>query len=326
MVLTRLILLVALITCSSVVLSQEEDPKEIKGILVFESENDALATWENLDRYYSYGIGISYTWEPRRFMGTQNWFKEQNGYALTVGIRSEGYTPTRDLLPQILEEIPELEFDRPFAGLLYGTAELTYSFERSYVRTGLMAGVMGPSAFAGDIQNWIHDNVAIGGIINGWEFQLPDQLILNASFRYAYDITQDHPWFDLYSIADARLGNLYVDARGTLGLRIGRFNSLINSVSERNDIFTTRRKGELFFRGSFSVTGVAFDGTAQGNMFKSRYVYALSSVPPVYLNATFGAYWSFKRWVLAFDHTIDWGKVISNSRHSYARIELQYRI
>ncbi|MGI9547860.1 MAG: lipid A-modifier LpxR family protein [Flavobacteriaceae bacterium] len=299
---------------------------DFKSVLTVNSDNDAFVFWENRDRYYTYGIGASISFRAEKLVGLEKWMAEKEAFFITTTVRIEGYTPTNKFvtMPQ-LQGDSIVEFDRPFAGLLYGTLETTYSFKRSFLRTGILIGIMGPSSGAGRLQRWIHDNVTQDGVFDAWQFQIPDQLLLNLSGAYYYDFTPRAKWFDLYGSAEARIGNLYIDASPGIGFRLGRFNGLGQTVSLGNGLNAGSGDWELYIRSTFSATLAAFNGTAQGNLFGPEFEYAVQELNPLYFGMTHGLYIAYKRVVLGFDHFFTYGEVVKNQRHIYARLEFKYR-
>ncbi len=314
----------SLLLSPNFVFSQTDE--QFKSVLTFNSDNDAFVFWENKDRYYTYGIGVSLSFRSEKFLGLEKWFVDKESFFLNAGMRMEGYTPTNKVVTaQQIEGDSMVVFDRPFAGLLYGTLESTYNFKRSYFRTGILLGIMGPSSGAGRLQRWIHDNVTQDGVFDGWRFELPDQILLNLSGTYVYDFTPQASWLGFYGYWQARLGNLYIDTTPKLGLRIGRFNDINKTAVFGNGLLAGRSDFELYLHSSFSTTLAFFDGTAQGRLFGPQYEYALDDINSLYFAMSHGIYFSYRRIILGFDHFFTYGKVLADQRHIYARLEFRYR-
>lgn len=312
--------------CLPLLGNAQEDAPAFGSELTLDTDNDAFIPWENFDRYYTYGFGARYSFRAEQLIGLQNWFDKKQAFYFSAGFRSEGYTPTHAQSREEEEPEEELDFDRPFAGVLYGTFDANYIFQRSYVRFGMLAGLMGPSALSGDIQEWIHDNIIVGGDLDGWAFQIPDQAIFNIDATYGQQLIPEPTWYDIFWESRARVGNLYIDGTTKLGLRIGRFGSYARSISSGNGLLSANDRSSFFYQGSFSVTASAFDGTAQGDLFDQDYEYAVDRLNPVYSTMTHGVYWANRRLTLGFDCTFNYGKVLENSRHIYGRIDFRYRL
>ena len=303
-----------------------QDDPEYKFVATINSDNDAFVIWENRDRYYTYGIGASLAFRSDKLLGLQNWFKNKDSHFFTGGMRIEGYTPTNKVVTEgQLEGDSIVVFDRPFAGLLFGTLETTYGFKRSLVRTGILAGIMGPSSGAGRLQRWIHDNVTQDGVFDAWRFQLPDQFIFNISGEYLYDFNPNNKYANVYGAVNARLGNLYIDASPTLGFRFGKFNGINKTAAFGTALQGSKTDWELYIHSSFSATLAGFNATAQGRLFGPTYEYALEEINNFYLSMSHGLYVTYRRIMLAYDLFFTYGEVVENQQHIYARLEIKYR-
>ncbi len=304
----------------------QRSPTDFKRVLTIHTDNDAFVAWENRDRYYTYGLGGSLSFKAKNLLGLQDWFSQREHYFFRAGLRIEGYTPTNKVVSEEqLQGDSLVVFDRPFAGLLYGTLESTFTFKRSFFTAGVLVGIMGPSSGAGRLQRWIHDNVTQDGVFDAWRFQLPDQLIFNLSGKYLYDFTPANTWFDVYGEAEGRLGNLYIDASPRLGFRIGRFNPVQKSVALGNGILSNTSDWELYLHSRFSATLALFNGTAQGRLFGPTFEYALEDINPFYLAMSHGIYIAYKRVVFGYDLDFRYGEVVERQRHIYGRFEFKYR-
>jgi hypothetical protein len=304
----------------------QEESIDFNNVIGINTDNDALVAWENRDRYYTFGIGASLSFKARKLLGLQNWFSSKKTVFYTAGLRMEGYTPTNKVVTVLQREGDSIiTFDRPFAGLFFGTLETTYGFERSFFKTGILMGIIGPSSGAGRLQRWIHDNVTDDGVFDGWRYQVPDQFILNFSGDFIYDFTPEASWFDIYGGAKARLGNLYIDASPVVGFRIGRFNNIGATAAFGNGLLAAKTDWELYLRSSFSANVAFFNATAQGRLFGPDFEYAVDKLNPFFLTMTQGIYFAYRRIILGFDHYFSYGEVIKKQRHIYARLDFKYR-
>ena len=62
------------------VASFSQDTTTYKYALGFTSDNDAYVTFENRDRYYTFGAGIFFALRPERFMGLERKFFKKKDY------------------------------------------------------------------------------------------------------------------------------------------------------------------------------------------------------------------------------------------------------
>ncbi len=291
----------------------------------FSSANDAYVVWQNSDRFYSYGLGLKLKFKKEKMLGLQKYFPKKEAYFFEFGLRLEGYTPTnKTVTPTEIQE-NTITFDRPYAGLSFATFKATYAFERSFLRGGVLLGVMGPASLAGDFQDWIHDKVTDDPVFEEWRFQVPNQLVINIDLSYAHDFIPKQKWIDVYGMFNTRLGNLYIDATPTLGLRLGKFNKLVESVGMDNNILSTSSGIELFLQSSISGSLNIFDGTAQGNLLNGNFDYAIDELNTFSTTLTQSVYFSSRRFSMGIEHHFTFGKVVPEEQHVYARTIFKYK-
>lgn len=306
----------------SIATSQEK--KELKYAATIYSDNDAFIFWQNSDRFYSFGLGLKVAIKPDKFLGLEKKIINKKDFFIDFEIKSEGYTASN---PEIsLESIlnDSIDFDRPFAGLLFSKTGITYSFERLFFRGELLLGVMGPSAFTREIQDWVHKKITGDGVLSGWDFQIPDQIIFNTNFKGLYDLTPNYNGFDVYSGLEARVGNLYIDTTPLVGIRIGKFGPLASSTAFGNTLLGSTSLREIYIKSSLSATVNWYDATAQGNIFNRDYEYAVKDLNHLHTSMTHGVYIRTKRLSIGFDHIFTYGKIIKGERHVFGRFEFTY--
>lgn len=317
--------IVLLLTFSTQLYAQDPELKAFDKELSISSANDAFVVWQNSDRFYSFGIGLNLKFKTDKLFGLQNAFVEKTDYFFEIGIRLEGYTPTNKEVSDFEIEQDIVSFDRPFAGLLFSTFTVTYAFDRSFFKGGILLGVLGPLSFAEDFQGWFHENITNDPVFEEWKFQVPNQFVFNTNFKYGYDFLPQKKWFDVYGTLDTRIGNLYIDATPTLGFRIGKFQKLSESISVDNNILSNSSDIELFIQSTIGGTINVFDATAQGNLFNRGFEFAVDELNLFYATMTHGVYFASKRLSIGIEHYFVFGQVIPNERHVYARGILKYR-
>lgn len=320
---TPFLICVLLSVSLNILVAQEQE--NFKHRIEISTDNDAFNLWENFDRYYTYGAGIKYAFKSEKLLGLENLFSKKQDYFFSASIRSEGYTPTRVQLSELDPDEISINIDRPFAGLLYGTFDATYTFKNSFIKTELYLGIMGPTALSKEIQDWIHDNITDDDLIDGWEFQMPDQLILNINVSGAYDFNPESTWFDAYGMGEARIGNLYIDATPTLGFRIGKFGDFSTSAAFGNSLIAKKTLIEFYLRSSFSATFTAFNGTAQGNIFSNDFQYAVEDLSNFHTSMSHGLFVNLRNFGFSLDNTFSYGKVNKGVRFIYGSFSFNYR-
>jgi lipid A 3-O-deacylase len=189
-------------------------------------ENDAFGNKE--DRYYTQGLRIAYAIAPttKSDGGLFDWFAD-NGVFLrhqedrklrrTYGAGQHIYTPENLLA---LSPNPN---DRPYAGWLYASAgAITYT-DKELDSMELQVGVVGPSARAGEAQNWVHDQLKAARVL-GWDHQLHDEAAINLNLERRWRPMADrkvNPRFDLTPSFTAAVGTVETSIGGGATARFG---------------------------------------------------------------------------------------------------------
>ncbi|MFD2564737.1 lipid A-modifier LpxR family protein [Aquimarina rubra] len=302
--------------------AQEETyNSELKVII----DNDIFAVFRDSDRYYSYGMGLEYAFKTEKFLGLQNLFKNKKNVFYTLGLKLEGYTPS-----QVREfaATPEIEdrddFDRPFAGLLYATLGTTYTFERSFLKSELLAGVIGPSSQAGEIQTWFHENITGDPVYDGWQFQLEDQFIFNFKSTFIYDFNPTSKWFHTYLGGTVHLGNLHIRAAPQAGFRIGKYESIANSSGFHNSLLLPKKNSELFFKFNIETRFIAYNATIQGNLFDEK-AYGVDDLNNISWHLSSGLYYSINSLSINFIYLWSTGVLNNTENHGYGTFNVAYR-
>lgn len=140
------------------------------GVLRIVEENDFFAAQG--DRFYTQGLQLSYEHfgerpgePPRGARSTSRWLLAQSMY-----------TPS-DITVDTL-----LTHDRPYGGWLHVGHEWRRGDEARLRTVRMDAGVLGPHAFAAEVQTAVHRRIG-ADLPQGWHLQLPDRLALTALYR-----------------------------------------------------------------------------------------------------------------------------------------------
>ena len=194
--------------------------------VAFTVENDVFVPGDNTDRYYTQGMKLAYLTGDRPTGPLVQTLvsllpESEDGWRVrtTMGLGHHMYTPE-----DYSTVVPD-PTDRPYAGWLYGSyAHVAYS-RRAVVGLELQAGIVGPDAHAGFIQNWWHANVLSDAApVNGWASELDEEIGLNAhgEWRYRLNESPREGWDgDVLLVATAALGNVDISAGGGAIARLG---------------------------------------------------------------------------------------------------------
>jgi hypothetical protein len=201
-----------------------QEPAEHGGALTLILENDMIT---GTDNNYTNGIGLGWStdevgkYDEGSFV--RGWadfwsflpFVEDEGYltwaSWTAG--HEMHTPH-----DITDPNPPTT-DQPYAGVFYVDSVLAARAHHWEHRWSLRLGVVGPASHADDVQTWFHDLVN-GDEPMGWDYQLPNELILNLGYDAAWMLVErdlgGSAEFRLVPVGGAAVGNYFTGA--SLGL------------------------------------------------------------------------------------------------------------
>ena len=108
--------------------------------------------------------------------------------------------------------------DRPYAGWLYVGVGLIKRHKKGRIwifdTLELDLGIVGPEAYAGDIQTWVHKNITDSPQPAGWDNQLKNEpgLLINLERKWRMELTPDNyegVQVDFLPNLGAALGNVY---------------------------------------------------------------------------------------------------------------------
>ena len=161
-----------------------------KSVLRFEMENDIVYS---TDSNFTSGWSLQYHtknyagWEESRSPGFIKWVglhfpslsDKESIVRNSHGIGQNMLTPG-----DLIAETPQ-ENDLPYAGTLtYGLS--WQSFNRQTSRNfQITVGLLGEEAFAGETQEFVHDNLSESDDPAGWDTQRDTEPILNAVYHYS---------------------------------------------------------------------------------------------------------------------------------------------
>jgi len=156
--------------------------------LSFYWENDApgFVFFDDTDRYYTNGLGLSFAWQPAfidDLIGLV--FEASDRSVLGVHVGQHIYTPRNTLIPG-----PQ-QGDRPWAGYLYGGAFVERIHDNSLDHFQLDVGMVGPSSLAEEAQEIAHSIIGDNDPA-GWNHQLRDEVTVQFYFRkkWRFDVAQ----------------------------------------------------------------------------------------------------------------------------------------
>ncbi len=181
------------------------------------------------DRYYTNGIRIDYFYTKKqkaKFPSSLllNISEDNNLYGW--GLAQFIFTPKNIGIKEI-----QLD-DRPYAGALYSVHSLQSidNINKIKITSEIFLGVIGPISFAKDFQTWLH-RVIDYKKPEGWDNQVPNDLILNYNINIEKQLMQPSKRILLVGIVETYSGTLYNAAGVGFMLRIGKFNNYFEDYS-----------------------------------------------------------------------------------------------
>lgn len=207
------------------------------GFWSLQLENDLFGSGN--DRFYSHGTEISYLrpGAPPPWLGKiaarLPFFELGDTQAVQFSLGQQIFTPQDTQATELLTD------DRPYAGWLFGNAELLSLYRISDTHQignllGVTVGVVGPAALGEQIQNGWHDLIGVERS-RGWDNQLNNEIGINLNYTRRWRRFDTAPLgteFETAPHVTLALGNVYTYAAGGVMLRWGR--GLKNDYSPPN--------------------------------------------------------------------------------------------
>lgn len=219
------------------------------------------------DRYYSNGFFIRYNWLSKK-QRAENVLKIINRVEAGQMIFNSYYN--RRSIERVLQTM-----DRPYAGWLYGSLGQTKIFSnKDILKYDALVGILGPAALGKQIQTGYHRLLMLYNIY-GWEYQVKNEIGLNASVQYYRSLIKNKPGqpFAVHAVAKAMLGNTFTNASAGMLIKFG------NTEREENNSYWGGRLGQpkktsihkleafLFLEPTLMVQ--AYNATVQGGLLRS---------------------------------------------------------
>ncbi|MCE7054238.1 lipid A deacylase LpxR family protein [Algoriphagus sp. AGSA1] len=286
----------------------------------FKHDNDVFRLKHITDKFYSFGLIINYTTALRddNFLkkASENLgFNETDKVVFDNMVYLKGYTPEYDT------DLSTGTF-RPFAGVLNWEPSLYISNDKRLWRFGTVLGVRGKISGAEWVQDSFHDLIS-DPKFDGWRYQLPNKFLygINGSFIKPLPFLN---WMDFFSESNLVLGNYQTFLEENIGLRIGRFNSLNNSVMYFGNLDQLKRnKNEYFLVVKFFGRAIVTDTTLARDGNKQNVLNPLDK-----RNLQAGYYAAFHiqagRFGANVSHTRNSTESNVSGKHSYGSLGVNY--
>lgn len=240
-----------------------------------------------------------------------------NNVRYGVGIEQAGYTPMSLYGPQ------PAYGERPFAGVLMAKAFMIADDPgecQRYAAT-FYAGVLGPAAQAGDIQDGAHVLIN-NGVPHGWKYQVQNDLILNYDVRYEQQVLYSGNYMIASAEATAAIGTLKDKVGGGINVIAGIFESPYTSEH------TGRKRFQVYGYTNPHLDVVLYDATLQGGVFSnnSPYTMGAAAITRVVLTNRAGVAIQANGWRLELNECYSTGQYLHAPSHLYGSIQIAYTL
>ncbi len=226
--------------------------QELNEQLTFTLSNDKFA---DNDKYFTNGLYVDYQKGlAKSFVLPKTAY---NKLQLRLGLGHEIYSPAS------LSSINTAEFDRPFAGWLYGLLEIASIKEKSKFSLALETGITGEESLAGSLQIGLHEFFGIDSRPT-WVEELEFKWLFNLKMKHIVSWwSHDHSTFQ-YTL-DTSIGTKDIYLENSLHYFFGRLNPFQNS--SRTGIVNAIAAKEFFGYLSIGHRYVAHNTLIQGSIF-----------------------------------------------------------
>jgi hypothetical protein len=287
---------VLLIGASSLALHAQPQQKDYQHQFLLVSDNDSY-TLKIIDRYYTNGIALRFSKAVKETSNKKTILNTEIGQSIYTAYDTRKNHFERSL-------------DRPYTGLLYGKAGLSYLYKNENVfRWNIIAGVTGEAAKGQEVQRFIHRFLGIKQAY-GWEAQLRSDLAVNVQASYTQHVVKpaNKKSFDAFIVTDATVGTSFTKVSAGALFRLGALESSYNSAWWDGRISSSRdeqklKHHELFFYFEPSVVAQAYNATLQGGLFADQDGRFTTEIEPFIYQHKFGLMYARKKWTAQLGYT-----------------------
>ena len=302
--------------------SLEAQTTNYKSEFGFRSENDSYLAGGQ-DRYYTNGLALNF-----RTALNEMKFKNKNLNKMILEMEAG----QKIFNPQSGSISNSIYVDRPFAGYLYGGVSLNFLFQsENNLKLSLNGGTIGPASLAKEAQELMHKVIGFYEI-DGWQWQVNNELAINASAEYNYLINRfANEKVDFTVNSYINVGNTFSGSGIGLTFRSGAINPLFKSATSQSRISNSAiqkefTEKEFFFYAKPMLNYVIYDATIQGGLFNKDKGPIVFDAKPLVFSQQIGATYSKNRITADFSILFKTKEVKSSAKpHQYGSIALFYR-
>jgi lipid A 3-O-deacylase len=305
------------------------------------------------DNAYTNGMGLKffYTKNHRSKLFLDSWMPQAGKNSINIygfGATQVMYTPKN------LADIYYQPNDYAWAGGLYATHSLySYNPQKKYdFQTEIIAGVMGPYAFAQQTQQAVHQ-VLGDQIPDGWVNQFGNALLLNVNFKAEKELAHAGDAIELIGSAQALAGTMTdaIDVAPVLyiGKRLPYFNGVM--AQDNSNSYTRKykyRKGkppvQAYLKVKPGLQMAGWNSLLEGGMYNQMKMvntdenYKTPSAPQnegyiaqpipqinnIVAYMSFGAVLGYGPLIMSYTQTFMSEQVKNTYSHAYATLSVAY--
>lgn len=284
---------------SSTIFGQDIDQQ-----LSFKLSNDKFA---DKDQYFTNGLYLQYQRGlNRNFVLPKT---DINNLQLRVSLGNEIYSPTS------LSSISTSDFDRPFAGWLFGKLEVGSIKERSAFFLGFETGITGEESQAGALQIALHDFFGIDSRPT-WIEEIEFKWLFNLKTVHTFDLSSNSKNALHYQISPS-LGTKDIYLENDISYYFGKLNPFQNS--SRIGVVDTSSSKEFFGYVSMGYKYVAHNTLIQGSIFSEDILFT-SDITNHILKAEVGAVLQAKQNLFKIIYNFNTKETPRSTSHIYGSL------
>lgn len=291
-----------------------------KNELGLQSDNDSYLG-QGSDRYYTNGLFFNF----RRALDQQKLKEGMEKKTYEISIGQKMFNPYSGDAPD-----PALQ-DRPFAGYLYAEGAMNWFYSNeSILRTSVQVGTTGKNSLGEAGQKLLHRTLGFYQI-EGWDYQIKNELTLNLSAQYTKLLTRVADNALEFSFEGyANLGTTFDGAGAGILLRTGSLNQLFNSsyyhATVGNNAKTKARvKREFYLYAKPQLNVVAYDATIEGSLFNNNSPVTFDQKPIVFAQQV-GVNYSSQRFTIDCSAIFKTKEIKSTAiAHQWGSVSMYYR-
>ncbi len=236
-------------------------------------ENDKFVL---IDRYYTNGLFLSY----KKRIENDFIYKNNADLQLNFTLGNEIYTPLN------LSSLDTRDFDRPFAGWLFGKIEVAKVTDKFASSLALETGVTGRESFSNRLQTWFHKALRIEEFIS-WTEEIEFKLLFNIKYNHFYDLPLNENNIFQYRILST-IGTKDIFLENNVYYFFGEMNNLKNS-SRVSAIDITNTK-EFYGFATLGYKYVVHNTLIEGGLLKDDILFTTSATNHIFKLKVGGVY------------------------------------